>query len=73
MSPSLFWGQGYTIQQYSQRPSDLALRDKQRLWLDIGTREGKSDRGQVQAVEQTEQLAEALKQHHRDTAGVTIR
>ena len=66
MSPSLFWGQGYTIQQYSQPPSDLALRDKQRLWLDIGTREGKSDRGQVQAVEQTEQLAEALKQHHRE-------
>ena len=66
MSPSLFWGQGYTIQQYSQPPRDLALRDKQRLWLDIGTREGKSDRGQVQAVEQTEQLAEALKQHHRE-------
>ena len=71
MSPSLFWGQGYTIKQYSQPPSDqppsdLALREKQRLWLDIGTREGKSDRGQVQAVEQTEQLAEALKQHHRE-------
>ena len=66
MSPSLFWGQGYTIQQYSQPPSDLAPRDKQRLWLDIGTREGKSDRGQVQAVEQTEQLAEALEQHHRE-------
>lgn len=66
MSPSLFWGQGYTIQQYSQPPSDLALRDKQRLWLDIGTREGKSDRGQVQAVEQTEQLAETLKRHHRE-------
>ena len=66
MSPSLFWGQGYTIQQYSQPPSDLAFGDKQRLWLDIGTREGKSDRGQVQAVEQTEQLAEALKQHHRE-------
>jgi pullulanase len=66
MSPSLFWGQGYTIQQYSQPPSDLAPHDKQRLWLDIGTREGKSDRGQVQAVEQTEQLAEALEQHHRE-------
>ena len=66
MSPSLFWGQGYTIQQYSQPPSDQAFGDKQRLWLDIGTREGKSDRGQVQAVEQTEQLAEALKQHHRE-------
>lgn len=66
MSPSLFWGQGYTIQQYSQPPSVQALRDKQRLWLDIGTSEGKSDRGQVQAVEQTEQLAEALKQHHRE-------
>jgi predicted alpha/beta superfamily hydrolase len=66
MSPSLFWGQGYTIQQYSQPPSDQAPRGKQRLWLDIGTREGKSDRGQVQAVEQTEQLAEALEQHHRE-------
>jgi predicted alpha/beta superfamily hydrolase len=71
MSPSLFWGQGYTIQQYSQPPSDQALRDhalrgKQRLWLDIGTREGKSDRGQVQAVEQTEQLAEVLEQHYRE-------
>ncbi|MCY3004894.1 MAG: alpha/beta hydrolase-fold protein [Planctomycetota bacterium] len=70
MSPSLFWGQGYTIQQYSQQysqpPSDPALRNKQRLWLDIGTAEGKSNRGQVQAVEQTEQLAKAIEQYHSE-------
>ena len=65
MSPSLFWGNQYMLEVFS-KPDRHGTEPKQRLWVDMGTLEGKSPDGQSKAVEQTKKLVELLQIHHQD-------
>ena len=68
MSPSLFWGQQHMIERFSRAQSieseNRPQSGKQRLWIDIGTQEGKTPEGQAEAVEHTKKLTAALRQNH---------
>lgn len=59
MSPSLFWGNNHAIKLFSEAdPQDAPHHPQvaQRLWLDMGTKEGDKQSTQVRAVEQTREL-----------------
>lgn len=74
MSPSLFWANEAALQSVKAWPglgsstseeSGIAT-GQQRLWIDIGTREGKSANGQKKAVELVLRLEQLLKEHVGD-------
>jgi len=65
MSPSLFWGNQHMLEVFS-KPDRNGTETKQRLWVDMGTLEGKSPDGQTKAVEQTKKLVELLQTHYQD-------
>lgn len=65
MSPSLFWGNQHMLEFFSKTDRN-GTEPKQRLWVDMGTLEGKSPDGQSKAVEHTKKLVERLQTHHQD-------
>lgn len=71
MSPSVFWGNQHILEFFSN-PVPNRPRSKQRLWVDMGTQEGKSPDGQSKAVEQMQQLVELLRTHHQDRYDVQM-
>jgi predicted alpha/beta superfamily hydrolase len=64
MSPSLFWADEHMLGVFSKPDEPGAKQFKQRLWLDIGTQEGKTPESQAKAVELTKQLHEQVQQNH---------
>ncbi|MFM8215871.1 MAG: alpha/beta hydrolase-fold protein, partial [Pirellula sp.] len=55
MSPSLFWANQHMLEFFSKTDRN-GTEPKQRLWVDMGTLEGKSPDGQSKAVEHTKKL-----------------
>jgi predicted alpha/beta superfamily hydrolase len=79
MSPSLFWANAAALRAVEAWPAPVAsspsgssskgtelVRGRQRLWIDIGTREGKSASGQKQAVDLVVRLEQLLKERVGD-------
>jgi predicted alpha/beta superfamily hydrolase len=64
MSPSLFWGNAHALDVFSKPLEPGSTNSKQRLWIDMGTLEGKSLQGQTQATEQAKELTSLIQQHH---------
>lgn len=62
MSPSLFWGNAHALDVFSKPLEPGPTNSKQRLWIDMGTLEGKSLQGQTQAIEQAKELTTLIQQ-----------
>ena len=56
MSPSLFWGNNHTLELFSKSDPPDRPEITQRLWLDMGTKEGDKQTTQLLAVEQAKEL-----------------
>jgi predicted alpha/beta superfamily hydrolase len=60
MSPSLFWGEAATVQRAKSWSPPTELSSPLRLWVDMGTREGKSEKGQKQLIDGVKELESIL-------------
>lgn len=66
MSPSLFWGDGAALRSARSWNPTSDATGPLRLWIDMGTREGKSEEGRKQLIDSAMEIESALRGHGED-------
>lgn len=61
MSPSLFWGEAAAVNRVKSWSPPAGVSAPLRLWIDMGTNEGKSDGGRKQLVDSVRELESILR------------
>jgi len=73
MSPSLFWGEAAAMNRAKSWTPPKELSSPLRLWIDMGTREGKSDAGKKQLVDSVKELESILRTRGGESLQVHVK